>query len=395
MIGVQAIFAAVTRSLGKLLNTAFGWATILLFGKVPQDRQIYLSVITFGSVIWLVAVLGTAFPAVGTWLLTFVKLPRWVRHDWIRLAMLGAVVLLPLAVGVASLLMLTPDQRPTRAAARAKLILRGYPYTVGLGLTLVMLLVFAPILKVRNILRRWTDRHVPVIVESGDYLEVVDAIHAALAAGGIDTRRVPASWLIRMPTSLLTAFARDETKSLVADRLTTLTAPDIEVLLHPSDLVLSGQEREVAYAQAVISERLTYTKAHLTWDKEANDLEDRLYAIWQLARTDGGRAAAALEVALVKLGGVHADLQRLKLPYEEWEVLFRELTVMQRTVLDRLRQRSRPAPSPSGLDVLCAALSMAARARRNAGDDGRAGERAVGDSRCGPAVGMPAGGGDA
>ena len=33
--------------LSKLLNTAFGWATTLLFGKVPSDRQIYLSLINF------------------------------------------------------------------------------------------------------------------------------------------------------------------------------------------------------------------------------------------------------------------------------------------------------------------------------------------------------------
>src|SRR3954451_8277535 len=75
---VQAVLALIFRSAGKLLNTAFGWATGMLFGKVPQDRQIFLSVIAFGSVAWIVAVLGIIFPSFATFLLAFVPLPAWV-----------------------------------------------------------------------------------------------------------------------------------------------------------------------------------------------------------------------------------------------------------------------------------------------------------------------------
>ena len=53
---VQVVIAGVTRQASRLLNAAFGWATALLFGKVPSDRQIYLSLISFGSVLWLVFV---------------------------------------------------------------------------------------------------------------------------------------------------------------------------------------------------------------------------------------------------------------------------------------------------------------------------------------------------
>ena len=35
---IQGLIAAVFRSLGKILNTAFGWATIMLFGGARCDR---------------------------------------------------------------------------------------------------------------------------------------------------------------------------------------------------------------------------------------------------------------------------------------------------------------------------------------------------------------------
>src|SRR5215213_2288593 len=143
---VQAILAVVFRSAGKLLNTAFGWATMMLFGKVPQDRQIYLSVIAFGSIGWIVAVLGIIFPSFATFLLAFVPLPAWVDRTWVRLAMLAAAAIIPLVVGFVSTRMLAREQRPTGVVANLVSVLKGYPYTLALAVTLLMMTVLAPVI---------------------------------------------------------------------------------------------------------------------------------------------------------------------------------------------------------------------------------------------------------
>jgi hypothetical protein len=102
MVIIAPILALLSRMAGKLLNTIFGWATMTLFGRVPQSRQIFLSIIALGSVLWLAVVLGIAFPDFGTFLLGFVPLPNWVEEAWVRIAMLGAAVLIPIVVGVIS-----------------------------------------------------------------------------------------------------------------------------------------------------------------------------------------------------------------------------------------------------------------------------------------------------
>jgi hypothetical protein len=328
MLPLQAILAALMRSLGRLVNTAFGWASILLFGRVPQNKQIYLSVITFGSVIWLVVVIGTAFPNVGTWLLAFVTLPAWINRAWIRLAMLAGVIVLPFAVGTAAL-MLEPRRRPRGAAGYAAAIFKGFPYTIGIALTFTMLIVFAPVLKARNIVRRWTDRHIPVIVDSRDYERVVEDVQAALQTGGVATERRAASWMLRVPTAVLTWFAKDQSQVLEPHRLVNLVSPNLEVLLHPSDLVISGRDAEVAHAQAVISEHLTFTDAYLTWSKESNEIEDRLRRIWRTWRGDG----VSPDDAWREIRRVERDVKSLKLPYEEWEVVFRELSMVRLALL--------------------------------------------------------------
>src|SRR5438874_10721463 len=109
MLVLQALIAAIFRSLGRILNTAFGWATILLFGKVPASRQVYLSITTFGSVIWLFVALGIAFPRLAAFMLAFVTLPAWFNDNWIRLVMLASAILIPPIVGVLSMWALSKE----------------------------------------------------------------------------------------------------------------------------------------------------------------------------------------------------------------------------------------------------------------------------------------------
>src|SRR5215210_8089572 len=128
---VQALLALLFRSAGRLLNTAFGWATMMLFGKVPQDRQIYLSVIAFWLNKRIIALLGIVFASFATFLLAFVPLPAWVDRTWVRLAMLAAAAIIPLVVGAVSTRMLAREQRPTGAVANLVSVLKGYPYTLA------------------------------------------------------------------------------------------------------------------------------------------------------------------------------------------------------------------------------------------------------------------------
>ena len=44
------IFAFAGRFIGKLLNMAFGWASTLLFGRVPQSKQLLLSGISLAAI---------------------------------------------------------------------------------------------------------------------------------------------------------------------------------------------------------------------------------------------------------------------------------------------------------------------------------------------------------
>src|SRR5207244_8857201 len=130
------LLAFLTRSAGRILNTAFGWATIMLFGQVPQERQIYLSIIAFGSVAWIVAVAGVLEPSVATFLFAFVTVPAWLDKRWIRLGMIALVAVIPILIGWLSTRLVDASERPRGAGPFARLVLKGYLFTLGPRLAL-------------------------------------------------------------------------------------------------------------------------------------------------------------------------------------------------------------------------------------------------------------------
>ena len=328
---VQALLAALARQTGKLLNTVFGWATITLFGKVPQSKQTYLSIIALGSVIWIVLLVGVIFPEAGVFLLSFVNLPEWVQEGWVRLGMLAAALLLPAIIGLVATRLNDAEDRPRGARAIFRRILNGYPYTVATALAVILMALFAPVLKLRTVAKRWSTEHLPMIVEDHDYLQVVEDVEKALDNAGYPVTRTSAGFMLQLPIKVLKFFAGKGRSSLVGDELAKLVSDKVELILHPSDLVISGSKYDAARVRAIVAEQLAFSPAYQTWSKEANELEDRLGELWKRAKASGGALDRTAQIG--ELQEIERALRDAKIQHEEWEVLFREKLLVERGFL--------------------------------------------------------------
>jgi hypothetical protein len=319
------LFALIGRFIGKLLNMAFGWASTLLFGRVPQSKQLLLSGISLAAIAWVATLIGVILPDVGTFLLAFVPSPDWVQEGWLRLLMLILALILPLVVGVAGLILLEPGDRPT-GFGRVGAVLRGYPYAAVLALVLLTMIVIAPIRKVRSILKGWTDEHIPVVVQPGGYDRVATDVEAALDGAGLEIARGRAPVMLELPSRLLAAVGGSSVRRLVPQRLFVLKNRTLEVTLHPADIAVSGKKADVARARAAIATRVTFTAAYMTTARESQQVEDVLLAISE-GRAPGGAMAA-----------VDDRLARLTIPYDEWEVLYRQRLQVERALRERQDQ---------------------------------------------------------
>ena len=277
-----------------------------LFGRVPEDRQLFLSAMAGASLLWPVVLAGIALPGLATFLLAFITIPDWA-HRFVRPVMVVLAILLPLAVGFLST-KLTNDQ-PT-GGERMRETLRGYPYAIGLFIVLVWMMVLAPITNIVAMVRRWESAHVAIAVQPGGYDTVVRDLRSALERAGLSVRTRRASWAYEFPGRVLAFFGGARVARLVPQELMVLHGAGVEVTIHPMDLAIRGRKRPLSRARAAVARELTFTRANQTWTKEAQEIED------DLAR------AARGEVDLASIG---KRIAAAELDFEQWEILYRLL----------------------------------------------------------------------
>jgi hypothetical protein len=331
---LATVFGMLGRFAGRVLTTTLGWAGTLLFGRVRKDHQVILAAVTFGSVVWAALLVGVIVPDVGTFLLAFVPVPDFIDPLWVRVGMVVAAAVLPLVVGGAILLLLDSADRPKGRDAVA-LVLRGYLVTAALALTLVFLAVVGTVRKARVLAKRWSDAHIPAVVRPGGYERVVRDLEQALDDADLDVAPFDAPKVLAVPGRLLASVAGRYFSSLVPDRLQQLTGPGIEVLIHQSDIAISGGKSEVARARAAIASRLTSSAAYRTTSAEAQTIEERLE-----------RLAHDPTHAMAELRWIDDELATIELDADEWEVLYRIRLQVERDLLS-----GRPvgtAPGPAG-----------------------------------------------
>lgn len=275
---LASLFALVGRFVGRVLTTTLGWASIMLFGRIPQDRQVWLAVLTFGSLGWVAAVVGILLPDIGAVLLTALPLPDWVPDDLIRLAMLAAALILPAILGAVTLLLFDPENRPTGLGLVTQ-VARGYALVPTLAVTLVVLAVAGTIRKLDALVHRREDAHIAIVVRPGRYDALVATLEETLRENDLVTGRRAGPSVLTTPARLLARIAGRGIGRLVPDKLIELYGPRVKLSVYPADLALTGARDAVARARALVARDIPSKDAWFTTTKEAQKIEDRLAAL--------------------------------------------------------------------------------------------------------------------
>jgi hypothetical protein len=84
MVVLQALLSLISRSLGRIASSAFGWAVVALFGQTNAREKTALSVLVGAAAAWPLLLLGIAVPRAATFVLGFIPLPAWIPAWTVR-----------------------------------------------------------------------------------------------------------------------------------------------------------------------------------------------------------------------------------------------------------------------------------------------------------------------
>ena len=96
------------------------------------------------------------------------------------------------------------------------------------------------------------------------------------------------------------------------------------------DLLISGKPPLVNRARAAMASRLTTTAAHLTISAEAQAIEDRLRGWLGRPADDADARRATTTLRSARSPRSTRSWPRIEIPYEEWEVLYRQRLQVER-----------------------------------------------------------------
>ena len=326
MTTLISLFGIVGRFAGDLLMSALGWASSLLFGRVPRSHQVFLVGMMAGSLLWILAVLSLVLPSIVTVLLSTTPHPPFVNAVWLGAVLLGLALLLPAAVGLASVFVPTAGRRPV-GLAMVREVLRGYLLAPVISFLLVFLAGVGMVRKVRSARHGWSDTHIAIVVKPGGYDQMAVDLADALNAAGVPVEAGEAPWVLTLPARILSTVAGASVRTLRLDHLVELRGRELRVGLYPSDIAISAGQPTRTKARAALLARLTTTEAHLTTSAEAQGMEDRLeHLAASRARPGSPRTRAALAT-------IDSELVQLSVSTDEWDILYRLRLQVERDLL--------------------------------------------------------------
>jgi len=324
-----SFFGFAGRFAGDLLTSALGWASSLLFGRVPRSHQVFISLMMAASFLWLIVVLALVLPSVASVLLATTPHPPFVDQAWLGVALLVGVLVLPFGVGLAGYLVPAEGDR-IHGAAVVREIVRGYPLAPLLSGLLIFLAGVGIARKIRSTRHGWSDVHVPIVVKRGGYDRLVADLEDALRRADVQVTAGDAPWVLTLPARLLTQVAGENVRKLRPDRLVELTNEDLRIGLYPSDIAISGDDLDRTRARAAILGRLATTAAHQTTSAEGQKIEDDLETLGKAGGTVGRVGVADQRAAF---DAIDARIIELTVPTDEWDILYRLRIQIERDLL--------------------------------------------------------------
>ena len=323
------------QALSRSASFALGWATSLYFGQVPGRQGRMLSVVSLVAAGWVILAIGFATPIfAGAALEAAGVIEDNFDVEFVHYAgLLAGVVLVPPVI--AAITVWGEFHHDRSIGTWLRLVPVSYPSAAMLGASVLQMVVVTPVLLVR----RWRQQRKYVQVslvlrEGSDDDDLLEALRDALSSIGLDDVRVseatgPKVWPMRTvgfaAEHLLGAVVRGEPMRLEAG--------DLEIYAYATTVSIQGPKEETYRVRAAVLRTLGFRDAYLTWNDDAQEIEDRLLAAHREA------ADRDVEALRRRLDEIQDAMDTESLNSEEWNVLYRRRLQIELTARARHDER--------------------------------------------------------
>ncbi|MEA4971713.1 MAG: hypothetical protein VB119_00895 [Candidatus Metalachnospira sp.] len=261
----------------KIFITVFGWATEIFFGKLPDKNKGWFYLMIVLSFIWIYFLVATAFPILFNIFKYYVP-QNSLTSIFKRVLYILCVVGIPPAVGLigAKITGVTKSDKKKYVEC----IIRGYRYSAMLGCAMAVILVCAPVIRIKRITKKIVAKSMDMHVAGKGNIYVMDEIRASLSKIGISsTKKIPSKFY-SLPIKMINGIMR-EMFDYVSDRDFYVSGEKINVYINSADIMLEGKADLVEKAQSAIVKGFVENDIFLTNNEKSQKIEFKIFTVYK------------------------------------------------------------------------------------------------------------------
>lgn len=260
----------------KIFITIFGWATEIFFGKLPDKNKGWFYFMIVLSFIWIYCLAATAFPILFNIFKDYVP-QNSLTSIFRRVLYILCVVGIPPAVGLigAKITGVTKNDKKKYIEC----IVRGYRYSAMLGCAMAVILVCAPVIRIKRMIKKTDAKSMDMHVAGKGNIYVMDEIRKSLSKIGISsTKKIP-SRFYSLPTKMINGIMR-EMFNYVSDREFYVSGEKINIYINSADIMLEGDPDTVEKAQSAIVKGFVENDIFLTYNENSQKIEFQIFTVY-------------------------------------------------------------------------------------------------------------------
>ncbi|MBA3461826.1 MAG: hypothetical protein H0T46_17835 [Deltaproteobacteria bacterium] len=310
---ITFLFSFLSRKAGDIVQAVFGWSVSALFGKLPRKQNLLVTGALVLSLAWPFFVVGTFYPKLANWAIAMAPLHDWIGETAMRGIWIGLAVITPMIVGL-----LVHFAAPNAKGNKLSAMLHGYPLALGFFAATVVVLITVPIVKVASLVRGWSEEHVYLQPQQGEYEDVLAALAEASGRAGFPPKVDDVPGYMVIATTIMRTMAKGAVSAFVGDKLRRVTSDGVQMYLYPGDMLMRGKSAKLAHIRAMFSRTKLDSHAYLVEHEDAKHVQDELQLLNKILDARGADDAAE---TVMRFRNLYQEMMRLDIPYEQWAIL--------------------------------------------------------------------------
>ena len=101
--------------------------------------------------------------------------------------------------------------------------------------------------------------------------------------------------------------------------------------LYPSDILVRGPGTRASWIHGLIAEAFARGPGHQAFDPKAQAIERQIQRVWRVFDAEP-EAHAHSRVLLDRVREISRDLAEADVPYDEWQIVYRQITQLARAI---------------------------------------------------------------